>query len=282
MMRLGRYGAWLNPVDDDAARIKHAVEAERLGYGTVWLGLGVRDESELRLVEQVLDATSDVVVATAIINMWNNDPATLAASYLRLEDRHPGRFLLGAGVGHPEANAGYSSPYQRMVSFLDVLDAGGVPDDRRILAALGPRSLRLAADRAVGSHPYLIVPAHTRAARAVLGSGPLLAPEHTVVVDTDSVEARRRVRAFVREPYLRMSNYVNNLLRHGYDATDVEGMGSDRLIDDLVLHGTPDTVAAGLDAHLAAGADHVAIQVLPARGEGPMPGLRALADLMIR
>nr|WP_236794843.1 TIGR03620 family F420-dependent LLM class oxidoreductase [Amycolatopsis sp. GM8] len=274
---MGRYGAWLHPLDGDAARIEYAVEAEDLGYGTVWLGLGQRDESDLRLAERVLDATRHVVVGTAIVNMWTNDPATLARSYRRLEARHPGRFLLGAGVGHPESIAGYRSPYQRMESFLDTLDAGGVPGDRRVLAALGPRALRLAGARAAGSHPYLTVPAHTRTARRLLGPGPLLAPEQTVVVDPDPVEARRRGRAFVGDPYLRLSNYVNNLLRHGYDETDIVDGGSDRLIDTLIPHGTPDTVAAALAAHLAAGADHVAVQVLPAPGEGPMPGLRALA-----
>jgi len=282
MIMLGQYGAWLNPADDDAARVEYAIDAEDLGYGTVWLGLGQRDESDLGLVERVLGATSRVVVATAIVNMWTNDPATLARSYRRLQDRHPERFLLGAGVGHPESIAGYRSPYQRMESFLDALDAGGVPDDRRVLAALGPRALRLAAGRSAGTHPYLTVPAHTRTARRVLGPGPLLAPEQTVVVDADPVEARRQGRAFVRDPYLRRSNYVNNLLRHGYAETDVMGGGSDRLIDDLVVHGTTETVAAGLAAHLAAGADHVAVQVLPTPGQGPMPALRALAHRMIR
>ncbi|HEY4452967.1 MAG TPA: TIGR03620 family F420-dependent LLM class oxidoreductase [Pseudonocardiaceae bacterium] len=281
-MTLGTYGAWLSPVDDDAARIKYAAEAEDLGYGTVWLGLGQRDEGGLRLVEQVLDATSRVTVATAIVNMWTNDPTALAASFSRLRDRHPGRFLLGVGVGHPESIAGFRSPYERMASFLDALDAGGVPADRRVLAALGPRALRLAADRAAGTHPYLTVPAHTREARRVLGSGPVLAPEQTVVVEPDSVLARERGRAFVRDPYLRRSNYVNNLLRHGYAEIDVADGGSDRLIDELIPHGNPETVAAALGAQLAAGADHVAIQVLPAAGEGPMPGLRVLARQLIR
>jgi probable F420-dependent oxidoreductase len=276
-MMFGEYGAWLNPVDEDAARIEYATEAEELGYGTVWLGLGQRDESGLRLVERVLDATRRVTVATAIVNMWTNDPTALAASFRRLQDRHPGRFLLGVGVGHPESIAGFRSPYERMTSFLDALDAGGVPDDRRVLAALGPRALRLAAGRAAGSHPYLTVPAHTGEARRVLGPGPLLAPAQTVVVEPDPVLARERGRAFVRDPYLRRSNYVNNLLRHGYHESDVADGGSDRLIDELIPHGNPETVIAGLGAHLAAGADHVAIQVLGAPGEGPMPGLRALA-----
>ena len=282
MMTLGQYGAWLNPVHDDMARIEYAIEAEALGYGTVWLGLGQRDESDLRLIERVLDATSHVVVATAIVNMWTNDPAALAASFGRLQDRHPDRFLLGVGVGHPESVTGYQSPYQRMETFLDTLGACGVPGYRRVLASLGPRALRLAASCAAGSHPYFTVPAHTQAARSVLGPGPLLAPEHTVVVGTDAAEARLLGRAFANNPYLQRVNYVNNLLRYGYDENDIADGGSDRLIDDLVLHGNPDTVAAGLAAHFAAGADHVAVQVLPAPGHGPMPGLRALAHQMIR
>ena len=278
---LGRYGAWLHPVDDDRTRARYAAEAEALGYGAVWLGLGQRDESGLRLVDRVLDATERVVVVTAIINMWTNDPVALAESYRRLEARHPGRFLAGLGLGHPESRSDYRSPYRHMESYLDALDDAGLPRDRRILAALGPRTLRLAAERAVGTHPYLTVPAHTREARRVFGPGPLLAPEHTVVVDPDPVVARGRGRAFVSQPYLRLSNYVNNLLRHGYAETDVAGDGSDRLIDDLVLHGSPGKIAAGLAGHFDAGADHVAIQVLPGPGEGPMPGLRALAGELI-
>jgi probable F420-dependent oxidoreductase len=216
-------------------------------------------------------------VATAIVNMWTNDPVTLAASYRRLRDRHPDRFLLGAGVGHPESIDGFSSPYQRMASFLDVLDAEGVPGDGRVLAALGPRALRLAADRAAGTHPYLTVPAHTREARRVLGAGSLLAPEQTVVLGTDPAEAREHARAFLTEPYLRLSNYVRNWLRHGYTEADVAGDGSDRLVDELVPHGDPEAIAAGLARHHEAGADHVAIQVLPGAQGGPMPGLRALA-----
>jgi Luciferase-like monooxygenase len=175
---LGTFGAWLNPKYDDAARIDFAAEAEALGYGTVWLGLGQRDLGEFELVERVLDNTGQIVVATAIVNMWTNDPGMVAESYGRIQARHPDRFLLGLGVGHPESVAGYRSPYQMMVSYLDTLDTAGVPADRRILAALGPRTLRLAADRATGSHPYLTVPAHTRAARRELGPEPLLAPEH--------------------------------------------------------------------------------------------------------
>src|ERR1700722_1781045 len=274
---LGTFGAWLNPKYDDAARIDFASEAEALGYGTVWLGLGQRDLGEFELVERVLDNTGQIVVATAIVNMWTNDPAMVAESYGRIQARYPDRFLLGLGVGHPESVAGYRSPYQMMVSYLDTLDTAGVPADRRILAALGPRTLRLAADRAAGSHPYLTVPAHTRAARRDLGPEPLLAPEHAAVISGDEQQARSIGRDFVSDPYLRRSNYVNNLRRHGYSADDVADGGSDRLIDDLVPNGAPEAIAARLGEHLEAGADHVAVQILHEPAQSPMPGYRALS-----
>jgi probable F420-dependent oxidoreductase len=279
-MTLGTFGAWLNPKYDDAARVDFAAEAEALGYGTVWLGLGQRDLGELELVERVLDTTAHVVVATAIVNMWTNDPAVVAESYGRIQARHPDRFLLGLGVGHPESVGGYRSPYQRMVSYLDTLDTAGVPANRRILAALGPRTLRLAADRAAGSHPYLTTPAHTRAARRELGPEPLLAPEHAAVISADERQARNIGRDFVSDPYLRRSNYVNNLRRHGASADDVADGGSDRLIDDLVPHGTPEAIAACLGQHLGAGADHVAVQILHKPRESPMPGYRALSKAL--
>jgi probable F420-dependent oxidoreductase len=278
----GLFGAWLHPSFDDPARVTLAAEAEQLGYQTVWLGLGRRDASDLRLAERILDATEHVTVATGIVNMWTNDAALVARSFHRLEDRHPGRFLLGVGVGHPESVADYRSPYASMVAYIDSLDAAGVPADRRVLAALGPKALRLSAERTAGTHPYLTVPAHTRAAREILGQGPLLAPEHKVVVTRDATRARDIGRAFVADPYLRLSNYTNNLLRLGYTPDDIADGGSDRLIDDLVLHGEPEAIAAGLHAHLSAGADHVAIQVLTEPGGSPMPGLRNLAAALLQ
>jgi probable F420-dependent oxidoreductase len=168
-----------------------------------------------------------------------------------------------------------------MVDYLDRLDAGGVPPGRRILAALGPRALRLAAARTLGSHPYLVVPDHTREARQMLGPGVVIAPEQTVVVGADPDTARNIGRAFVSNPYLELVNYTNNFRRYGYTDADLDGGGSDRLIDALVLHGSSDNVAAGLRAHLEAGADHIGIQVLTANGEDPMPGYRQLARVLL-
>jgi probable F420-dependent oxidoreductase len=278
---LGRIGAWFNPRYDDDTRTDYVVRAEALGYPTAWLGFGRASISDLALVERVLDATTTITVATAIVNMWTNDPADIARAYQRIASRHGDRFLLGVGVGHPESITTYRQPYATMVDYLDQLDAGGVPADRRILAALGPRALRLAADRTLGTHPYLVVPDHTRETRQLLGPDVVIAPEHKVVVETDPDAARRIGRPFVADPYLELRNYTNNLRRYGYTDDDIAGGGSDRLIDALVLHGTTDAIAAGLDAHLDAGADHVAVQVLTSAGQDPLPAYQQLASALL-
>ena len=280
-LRLGRIGAWLNPKYGDDARTAMVIQAEALGYPAAWLGFGRAPVGDLALAERILDATSTITVATAIVNMWTNDPADVSASYRRITSRHGDRFLLGVGVGHPESVMAYRQPYATMASYLDQLDAGGVPPDRRILAALGPRALRLAADRTLGTHPYLVVPEHTRAARQMLGPGVVIAPEHKVVLDADPDRSRAIGRAFVADPYLKLSNYTSNLRRSGYADADTEGGGSDRLIDALVLHGPPEAIATGLRAHLDAGADHVAVQVLTAGGTDPMAGYRQLARVLL-
>jgi probable F420-dependent oxidoreductase len=279
--RLGRIGAWFHPGYGDEARTEFAVEAETLGYPVAWLGFGPASVADLAVVEQILHATSTIVVATAIVNMWTNDADEVAASYRRVTSRYGDRVLLGVGIGHPEANSAYRQPYATMVDYLDRLDAGGVPPARQILAALGPRALRLAAGRTLGTHPYLVVHQHTREARGMLGSGVVIAPEQTVIVGAELDTARTVGRAFVSDPYLKLTNYTNNFRRYGYTDADFEGGGSDRLIDGLVLHGSADTVAAGVHSHLEAGADHIGIQVLTPDGENPMPGYRELARVLL-
>ncbi|MET8849302.1 LLM class F420-dependent oxidoreductase [Amycolatopsis sp. NPDC004625] len=265
---VNQFGLFLAPHRDDATRKEQAIAADSLGYGAVWLGTGRNSVGDLAFVEDVLASTERITVATAIVNMWADEPETLAESYHRLAGRYGKRLLLGIGVGHPESVTEYRSPYAKIVGYLDRLDAAGVPADARILAALGDRVLKLAAERTAGAHPYLVPAGHTRHARAVLGAGKLLAPEQKVVLDDDPVAARAIGRPYVQTPYLGLSNYVNNLLRHGYTEADVAGGGSDRLIDDLVLHGTPEAVVKGLRSHVDAGADHVAVQVL-----GPSPAV---------
>ncbi|HEX5695244.1 MAG TPA: TIGR03620 family F420-dependent LLM class oxidoreductase, partial [Acidimicrobiia bacterium] len=207
---------------------------------------------------------------------WREDAVTVAESYRRVSGRHPGRFLLGVGVGHREATQEYHQPYDKMVDYLDRLDAAAVPGEDVVLAALGPRALTLAAERTAGAHPYLTTPRHTDQARQLIGRDPLLAPEQKVVLETDATLARAIGRPVVSR-YLSRVNYRNNLLREGWAESDFEAGGSDRLVDALVLHGTPEDIAAGLTAHLDAGADHVAIQVL---GDDPLDGYRQLSEVL--
>lgn len=257
---LGRYGIWLRR---DQLTPELATEIEELGYGAIWIGGS--PPADLALAEELLAATTRIAIATGIVNIWQAPAPEVAESYHRIEKAYPGRFLLGVGIGHPEAVREYRSPYDTIVGYLDELDAAGVPVESRALAALGPKVLRLSGERTAGAVPYLTTPRHTAEAREILGAGPLLAPEHKVVLSTDPEYARTVGRPKVRDPYLRLSNYRRNLLRTGFTEEDLD-TASDRTIDALVLHGDAAAVAAGLNAHLEAGADHIAAQVLTASG----------------
>ncbi|GAA5163634.1 MULTISPECIES: LLM class F420-dependent oxidoreductase [Amycolatopsis] len=270
---LGKLGIWAHPslVSDELAQ-----EVEKLGYGAIWLG-GSPD-ADLSDVDRLLGVTDRVVVATGIVNMWKDDAAPVAESYHRIVGRHPGRFLLGVGIGHPEATKVYQKPYDKIVEYLDQLDEAGVPVEDRALAALGPKVLKLSAERSAGAHPYLTTPEHTRQAREILGEGKLLVPEHKVVLDTDPERARSIGRPRVENPYLHLTNYVSNLKRLGWTDEDLANGGSDRLVDALVLHGTAEQIADGVRAHWDAGADQVCIQVL---NEDPLPVYRAVAEALL-
>ncbi len=272
---LGRFGVWRGStmVTPDLA-----VDLERLGYGTLWLG-GSPD-GDLRQVEELIEATTTLTLATSIVNMWKDDARTVAASFARIEASHPGRFLLGVGAGHPEATQQYAKPYDTLAGYVDTLLGNGVPADSVVLAALGPRVLRLAAERTAGAIPYLVPPEHTRQARAILGAGPLLAPEQKAVLEADPERARAIGRPRVQHPYLGLVNYTSNLRRLGWSDEDLSDGGSDALIDALVAWGTPDEVAARLSEHLDAGADHVAVQLLTASDDELSVGYRRLAEAL--
>ena len=270
----GRYGIWASGPQLDP---ELAATIERLGYGAVWIGGS--PPADLELPESLLAATDHLVVATGIVNMWGSPAAETATSYRRIAERYPDRFLLGVGIGHPEAVGQYRKPYATIVEYLDELDAGGVPVEGRALAALGPKVLAVARDRTAGAHPYLTTPHHTRAARRILGDGPLLAPEQKVVLDTDVERARATGREKVRNPYLRLTNYRNNLLREGFTEQDLD-TASDALVDALAVHGDAATVAAGLTAHLDAGADHICAQVLVGDVAEYIPALTSLAEAL--
>ncbi|WP_410660301.1 LLM class F420-dependent oxidoreductase [Amycolatopsis sp. lyj-112] len=271
-LELGRIGIWQH---ESVFTPELARELEELGYGTLWLG-GSPD-GDLSKAEELLDATTSIAVATGIVNIWKDDAATVAESYKRIVAKHPDRFLLGVGAGHPEHTSQFTKPYGALVEYLDALDAAGVPVEGRALAALGPKVIKLAGDRTAGAHPYLMTPEHTRQAREILGEGPLLLPEHKVVLETDPVKARAIARPTVQF-YLGLVNYTNSLRNLGFTDEDLSGEGSDRLIDALAVHGDAETIARGITAHIEAGADHVGVQVL---NQDPLPVYRALAAVLL-
>jgi probable F420-dependent oxidoreductase len=265
-MDLGRIGIWTTW---GALGEEHAGEAaalvESLGYGTFWLGSSPR----LPSVRPLLEATENLVVATSIVNVWAYEPAELAAEYAELTRDFPDRLLVGIGIGHPEATSDYSKPLTALREFLDGLDAADppLPRDRRCLAALRPKALALSAERSLGTLPYFVPVSHTAAVRAQLGPGVLVAPELAYALDDDDERARETAREYARV-YLGLSNYTNNLLQYGFSEQDIEGTGSPQLLDAVVPHGSLETIVDVARAHLAAGADHVALQAL---GEPGIP-----------
>lgn len=251
---LGRFGSFGRGVTPQQAK-----EIEALGYGAVWVGGS--PPAELDWVEPILEATTTLKVATGIVNIWTAAPGPVAESFHRIERAYPGRFVLGIGVGHPEAHTQYRKPVDALTDYLDKLDEYGVPKNRRVVAALGPKVLKLSAARSAGAHPYLTTPEHTRRARELIGPTAFLAPEHKVVLTTDA-QAARTIGRKALDIYLNLTNYVSNWKRLGFTDDDVTRPPSDRLVDALVAYGTADEIATRLTAHLDAGANHVPIQIL--------------------
>jgi probable F420-dependent oxidoreductase len=277
-MDLGKIGIWTSYRPFGIERAGEAAKlAEQLGYGAWWVG-GSPHVPDIR---PILEATTTLVAATGILNVWINDPAETAAADARLRADFPDRFMLGVGIGHPEATSDYRRPLTTMRTFFDGLDAADAPPPvaERCIAALGPKMLDLAGERSAGTHPYFVPVEHTKVARERLGPGKLVAPEVTCVVDTDAERARATARAFA-ERYLGLRNYTQNLLQCGFTETDIADGGSDRLIDAVIPHGSAGEIAEVVHAHLDAGADHVCLQPL---GEDGIPrrSWTALADALI-
>jgi probable F420-dependent oxidoreductase len=277
-MDIGRIGVWSSYRQFGIERAGEAAKlAEQLGYGTLWVG----GSPHVPDVRPVLEATSTLAAATGILNVWANDPveAACAAADLRADFRE--RFMLGIGIGHPEATSEYGRPLTTMRTFLDGLDSASDPPpvEQRCLAALGPKMLDLAGERAAGSHTYFVPVEHTRFARERLGPGKLVAPELACVVDTDSVRARAVARQYAKM-YLGLRNYTRNLLEFGFTEDDLSDGGSDRLIDAVIPHGTAEQIAEVVRAHLDAGADHVCLQPLGEDGI-PRESWTALAKVLI-
>ena len=288
-MELGRVGVWLGPLSLKAADETReiAAELEQLGYGAIWFGEGVGTKEAFTQSATLLGWTERVTVATGIANLYARDPMAAANGARTLADAFPGRFLLGLGVSHAPSVADrghvYDRPIATMRAYLDAMDAAlyrpaGSPSRApRVLAALGPRMLELAAERTDGAHPYFTPPEHTAMARKALGDGPLLAPEQAFVLEPEPAEARRIAREHM-EYYLRLDNYRRNLLRLDFDEADLEHGGSDRLVDAIVVWGEVDDVRERVQAHLDRGADHVCVQAV---GPDPLGDLRRVAPALL-
>jgi len=294
-MDLGRMGVWTYHLNyQPAPNVREvAAELEELGYGALWIGESIYREP-LTHAGFLLSATSRMVIATGIANIWARDPFTMAAAQLTLSEAYPERFLLGLGVSHARLVEGirghqYQQPFTAMRRYLDRMDDAmrayqavkPVAAPPRVLAALGPKMLALAAERAQGAHPYLVTPDHTAKARSTLGPGRWLLPEQAVVLETNPDQARSIARRHISR-YLDLPNYRNNWRRLGFSEEDFESGGSGRLVDALVAWGDAEAVSKRVKDHLDAGADHVCLQVFDAEPHGlPLRQWRTLAEAML-
>jgi probable F420-dependent oxidoreductase len=281
---IGRIGIWSGPLrrGDRNEALSAAAEIEALGFKTAWMPGG--EEGMGEHIANILDATSHLIVATGIVNIWFHPPAEAAALYCDVQRSHPGRLVLGIGVGHAPLvdrdNPGrYRQPIMFTARYLDELDAGPnhVPVRDRVLAAFGPRMMDLARERTAGAHPYLVTPEHTVWARQILGPDSLLAPEQHVILEQDPARAREIAREYLNT-YWGLPNYINNFRRMGFGDDDFRNGGSDRIVDALVVWGDMDHILERIQQHFDAGADHVCLQVLTAGKRGfPVDGWRKLA-----
>ncbi len=267
-MDIGPLGVWLSHLPEGAAGLPRALEDA--GYDVVWIAGGI-SPGVFDVVERVLAATERVTVGIGVVNIWMETPESVTAGWQRCEERWPGRLLVGLGISHAPiidrfTQQTYRRPLATMHAFLDALDAqtDPLPPERRVLGALGPKMLGVAAERTAGTHPYHVAVQNTAAARAGVGPGRLVAPEVSVVLTSD-VDAGRAVAREGLAGYLGLPNYTNNWLRAGLTQADLADGGSDRLVDALVAIGDLDAVAARVQEHRDAGADHVCLQALGPR-----------------
>ena len=286
--RFGRVGVWLGGLGlVPSSRERDVVRrVEELGYGAIWFGEAFQNREALSHAAILLSATSAIPVATGIANIWARDAAAAVNGANTLNEAFPDRFLLGLGVSHaPIVNPRgheYARPLAAMRAYLDAMDAhdytAPAPEHppARVLAALRPRMLELAAERAAGAHPYFVPPGHTRRARERLGAGPFLAPEQAVVLESDPTRARELARRHMRV-YLHLPNYLDNLRTLGFDDGDLADGGSDRLVDAIVAWGDVDAIVRRVREHIEAGADHVPIQAIAESSDGALDVLAEIA-----
>jgi probable F420-dependent oxidoreductase len=260
-----------------------AAELDELGFSALWIPGGIGGDV-LGDVDSLMGATKRAVIATGILNIWKHEPRDVGQWWQALPEERRARVLIGIGVSHsPLIGEAYRQPLARTRDYLDRLAEAGLPTDAICLAALGPKMLELARDRSAGAHPYLVTPEHTAQARAVLGPDKLLAPEQGVILETDPARARALARKAL-EHYLHLPNYVNSWRRLGFADEDIATV-SDSFVDALFFWGSAEAIAERVNAHLAAGADHVCLQVITGAGidiAAARPAWRELAGALIR
>lgn len=283
-MDIGRTGIWsieLRTADPGAIE-DAAAELDEMGWGALWIpGLGGGDI--LGDSERLLGATRTVRIAVGVLSIWRHRAAEMAAGHARLQQRYGHRLLLGLGVSDAAAAHGAGRAYRPlsdMDAYLDELDRAPapVPAAERVMAALGPKMVRLAGRRTAGVHPFMVTPEHSAATRELLGPGPLLAPYQAVVPERDPARARAAARGFLGT-FLAMDHYARSLLRQGFTEEDLAGGGSDRLVDGVVAWGDTEAIGARVRAHHQAGADHVCLHVVGADSAVPLAEWRELAAL---
>jgi probable F420-dependent oxidoreductase len=291
--RLGRIGSWTLDVERLSATSArdYVREVEGLGIRALWIPETLGSKEVFAHAGLLLASSERLVIATGIANIWARDATAMANGNRALSEAYPGRFLLGVGVSHAPVvkmrGASYDKPLENMTRYLDAMDkapyTGAAPAEPpgRLLAALGPRMLRLAAERTIGAHPYFVPVEHTALARKELGSGPLLAVEQAAVVAMDPTVARATARKHMKR-YLSLENYANNLRRLGWGDADLANDGSDKLVDAIVVWGGAREIRARAESHLTNGADHVCVQVLRSDlAAHPLAEWRALAPALL-
>ena len=295
-MELGRIGVWSGAFAvAPASEARPAVrELERLGYDTLWYSEGLGTRESFTNAAVLLGATERIRVASGIANIWGRDAVAAANAARVLADAFDDRFLLGLGVSHPRQvdprGHTYAKPVASMRAYLDAMDedpfvspdgqAGRRPPVPRVIAALRPPMLRVAAEKALGAHTYLVTVDHTRRAREILGREALLVVEQKVVLSHEPADARRRARQAITW-YLDTPNYLENLRWLGFTDADLENGGSDALVDALVAAGDEEAIQARVQRHLDAGATQVALHALEDDDPFGLETLRRLAPVLL-
>ncbi|MFC4595811.1 TIGR03620 family F420-dependent LLM class oxidoreductase [Sphingobium tyrosinilyticum] len=286
-LKVGSIGIWsvLPRYAPEGAGLAAAKDLEEMGFGTLWVPGGV-DNGILASLDELMDATSSITLAAGVLNIWMHEPEEVAAWWNGQSPERQSRLVMGIGVSHgPLIGDAYKDvkPLAKMRAYVNALEAAGMPLGRVALGGLGPKMLELAATRTAGTHPYLVSPRHSAAAREIMGPDALIAPHQNVILESDAATARAWARGML-SAYLNLPNYMNNWLRDGFSQQEIDDV-NDRLVDSLFAWGDLDAIAARIQEHFDAGADHVALHVTSANGlaagiDEHMPIWRELAKLL--